>query len=73
MLLFLFIFLFFLQRKIRYVHQLEEEVKILEGGGMDKQITVKGGDELSELAFGLEQMRLSLNEKYQGKKRRSWR
>ena len=29
---------------------------------MDKQITVKGGDELSELAFGLEQMRLSLNE-----------
>ena len=27
---------------------------------MDKQITVKGGDELSELAFGLEQMRLSL-------------
>ena len=38
-LLFLFIFLFFLQRKIRYVHQLEEEVKILEGGGMDKQIT----------------------------------
>ncbi len=67
-LLFLFIFLFFLQRKIRYVHQLEEEVKILEGGGMDKQITVKGGDELSELAFGLEQMRLSLNENIREKK-----
>ena len=30
-LLFLFIFLFFLQRKIRYVHQLEEEVKIFRG------------------------------------------
>ena len=61
-LLFLFIFLYFLHRKIRYVHQLEEEVKILEVGGMDNQITEKGGDELSELAFGLEQMRLSLNE-----------
>lgn len=61
-LLFLVIFLVFLQRKLKYVRQLEDEVKILEGGGMDKEITVKGSDELSELANGLNQMRVSLKE-----------
>lgn len=61
-LIFLLIFLLFLQKKLKYVRQLENEVKILEGGGMDKEITVKGTDELSELAFGLNQMRLSLDE-----------
>lgn len=61
-LLFLSVFLVFLQKKLKYVHQLESEVKILEGGGLDKEITVAGMDELSELAYGLDQMRLNLKE-----------
>lgn len=61
-LLFLLICLVFLQRKLRDVRQLENEIKILESGGMDKEITVKGMDELSSLAIGLNQMRLSLDE-----------
>ena len=66
-LLFLLIFLAFLQKKLKYVRQLENEVKILEGGGMDKEITVKGMDELSSLAFGLNQMRMSLDENMKAK------
>ncbi|MDD3795106.1 MAG: histidine kinase dimerization/phospho-acceptor domain-containing protein [Lachnospiraceae bacterium] len=64
---FVLVFLIFLQKKIKYVRILEDEIRILESGGMDMQITVKGRDELAELAYGLDQMRLSLNENMQEK------
>lgn len=60
--LFATIFLLLLQTKIRYILQLEREVKILEGGGLEHELTVKGHDELASLATGLNKMRIALKE-----------
>lgn len=48
-----------IRKKIEYIRRLSEEIEILEGGGLDCEITVKGRDELSVLASGLENMRVS--------------
>lgn len=58
--LFILIVLAGIQKKIRYIHTLHEEIKLLEGGNLDYQITVAGKDELTELASGLDAMRHSL-------------
>lgn len=60
--LFLLIFIAFIQRKIRYIQALENDIKILETGGLEHEIEVKGRDELSSLADELNRMRLSLSE-----------
>lgn len=59
-------FLFFLafvllgiRRKMDYIRKLSDEIEILEGGSLDYKITVKGKDEISALAEGLDSMRLS--------------
>lgn len=57
--LFLLVFLLGIRRKIRYIRKLRQEIQILEGGSLDCKITVSGSDELSELAKGLDAMRLS--------------
>lgn len=56
------IFVWFIRRKIRYIIRLVEEVKILETGGLDYPITVRGNDELASLAENLDQMRMVLSE-----------
>lgn len=56
---FLIFFLMGIRQKMNYILRLSEEVEILEGGRLDYRITVKGKDELSALATGLEDMRLS--------------
>lgn len=61
-LLFLFMFTRFFQKKIDYIRLLEEEIKLLETGGMSYEITVDGEDELARLAEGLNQMRITLKE-----------
>lgn len=58
-LLFLLLVLFGIRKKIEYIRKLGEEIEILEGGGLDYEITVKGKDELAMLAAGLDSMRLS--------------
>lgn len=58
-LLFLLLVLFGIRKKMEYIRYLSEEIEILEGGGLDYVITVKGRDELSTLAAGLDSMRLS--------------
>lgn len=58
-LLFLCIVMAGIRRSIRYIHALSQEVKILEGGGLECPITISGRDELSELAQGLDAMRRS--------------
>lgn len=61
-LLFIAIVLGGIQRKIRYIRKLHEEIKVLEGGALDYKITIEGNDELAELAGGLDVMRQSLKE-----------
>ena len=54
---YLVIFFAFINRKIHYIKQLAEELRILEGGDLKYEITIRGGDELSELAEGINNMR----------------
>lgn len=51
-----------IQKKLLYINQLEQELRILEGGNLEYPITVKGVDELGNLANGIDQMRLSIIE-----------
>lgn len=46
--------------KIRYITMIAKELQILEGGNLEYPITVKGNDELANLARGIEQMRISV-------------
>ncbi len=55
-------FVLLVNRKIKYVSQLEGEVRMLETGGLEYPITEKGNDELSSLASGINHLRVSLAE-----------
>lgn len=61
-LIFLSIVLFGIRRKVRYIMKLCDETEILETGDLDYSITIRGTDELSSLAYGLECMRKSFLE-----------
>lgn len=52
------LFMGFIRKKIAYIVTLEKEIKILETGGLEYEITVQGSDELASLANSLNQMRL---------------
>lgn len=56
-LVFLLIVLLGIRKKMRYIRQLSDEVEVLEGGCLNCPITVRGCDELSVLAEGLDSMR----------------
>lgn len=68
-LIFLVIIMVGIRRTIRYIHTLSKEIKILEGGGLDYPITIRGRDELSELAEGLDAMRQSFRAQTEQEKR----
>lgn len=53
-------FIALVHRKLRYVKLLKEELDILAGGDLSYQVTVKGEDELGELASGIDKMRRSI-------------
>lgn len=53
-------FVTFVHRKLRYVKRLKAELDILAGGELNYPVTVKGSDELGELATGIDQMRRSI-------------
>lgn len=59
---FFFIVIRGIRRTMRYIKQLNNEIEILESGQLDYPITIKGRDELSNLAMGLDSMRLSFKE-----------
>ena len=59
-LLFITIITMLLQKKVRYINSIAKELQILEGGNLEYPITVKGNDEIGNLARGIEQMRLSI-------------
>ncbi len=52
----------YLNKKIRYTHLLEQELKILGDGNLDYEVTVNGNDELTGLAEGIDFMRKSIRE-----------
>lgn len=54
-------FIFFVHRKLRYIQQLKGELDILAGGDLTYPVTVRGKDELGELAAGIDQMRRSIS------------
>ncbi len=60
--LFIKILIKMLGKKLAYINQLEKELQILEGGNLEYPITIKGNDEIGNLARGIEQMRLSIIE-----------
>lgn len=68
-LVFLLIILLGIRKKIVYIRELSDEVEVLEGGGLHQPITVRGSDELSALAEGLETMRTSFLE---SQKKEEW-
>lgn len=51
-----------IRRKMAYIRLLGEEIEILEGGNLEYPITVRGKDELAQLAWGLDSMRRSFLE-----------
>ncbi|WP_238650564.1 HAMP domain-containing sensor histidine kinase [Paenibacillus piscarius] len=62
-LFFIVLVLFFINKKTSYIGVLEKEIKILEGGNLDYEITLKGKDELSSLAQSINEMRKSFIER----------
>ena len=60
---FILAFLLIINQKISYIGKLEREIKILEGGNLDYKITVSGKDELSSLAWSIDEMRKSFVER----------
>ncbi len=63
--IFLIISMTIVQIKLRYIHTLSRELKILEGGDLNYELTELGSDELYQLAKGINQMRLSILSKKQ--------
>jgi len=60
--LFIILFLRSNRRLIEYICRLNNELQILEGGNLDYQITVKGNDEIRDLAKNIDNMRLSFQQ-----------
>ena len=58
--LFSICFVALVNRKLRYIKKLKKELDILAGGDLDYPVTVKGQDELGELAAGIDEMRRSI-------------
>lgn len=54
-----FIFLLFLliHKKIRYINRLEQDLKILGSGNLEYPMTIRGNDELTVLAEGIEDLK----------------
>lgn len=57
------LFAFGIRKEVKYIQQLNRSVAQIELGTLDSEIPIKGKDELSALASGLNQMRLALIEK----------
>lgn len=60
LLVFSICFVSFVSQKLRYIRQLKGELDVLAGGDLSYPVTIKGKDEISELASGIDQMRRSI-------------
>lgn len=57
---FLLVMLWYVQRKVVYIHCLAKEIRNMEAGNLNNPITLRGSDELSSLAQDVDKMRYSL-------------
>ncbi|EHQ91067.1 sensor histidine kinase [Desulfosporosinus youngiae] len=57
---FFLIMLYYVRRKVVYIHRLAQEIKNIETGNLNFPITIKGDDELSSLARDVDKMRHAL-------------
>ena len=57
---FLIVFLPGIRRRTRYITRLRDEIEIMGSGDLDYEVTIKGNDELTDLAENLDQMRQAL-------------
>ncbi len=53
------LFIMSTHKLVRYIRRLSEEIHILEGGNLDYEITVRGNDEVTDLAISMNNMRES--------------
>lgn len=60
--LFFSIIIHFIRKKMKYILQLENEMKLIETGDLDHPIRQVGNDEIGSLATQLNQLRLALKE-----------
>lgn len=58
--LFVSVLVLLIHKKLRYISLMRQEIRILEGGDLTHPITLKGGDELYDLASGIDAMRVAL-------------
>lgn len=63
LIIFVSVMLTLIKRKVSYIGKLENEIKILEGGDLNYNITIEGNDELSSLAESINEMRKSFMER----------
>ncbi|WP_343208819.1 HAMP domain-containing sensor histidine kinase [Anaerolentibacter hominis] len=66
---FLIVFTHLIRRKLNYINFLERELKILEGGDLNYPITIRGRNELSDLARGIDDMRKSIIQRQEGEEK----
>lgn len=62
------VLIFFVRKKIHYINDVTQGIRILEGGNLDYQIPVKGNDEISQVADSLNSMRISLAQQMKNEK-----
>lgn len=66
---FLGIILFFIQKKLAYIAQMERELAILGGGDLTYPLSIEGNDELTSLAEEVERMRIALLDRQETERR----
>lgn len=54
---FILVLFLLIHRKIRYINRLEQELKILGGGNLEYPMTIRGNDEITSLAEGIENLK----------------
>lgn len=54
---FILLLILMIHQKIRYINRLEQELKILGSGNLEYPVTVKGNDEVTGLAEGIENLK----------------
>ncbi len=62
--IFLMVYMRYMNGIIRKIVRMEEDVKILEGGDLNHEIKLAGTDELASLATGINNMRIALKRNY---------